>query len=143
MRHAISRKPVPSAKRLLTQIEKTLSDHKAEEIVTIDLAGKSSMADYMLVASGRSNRQVAALADYLVEMLKADGRRVSVEGKSHGDWVLVDAGEVIVHLFRPEVRTFYQLEKMWQMPAEPAAPKRKRAAKATPETSPAADADGQ
>jgi ribosome silencing factor RsfS/YbeB/iojap len=129
VRPAISRKPLSSAKQLLALLEQTLSDHKAEDIVAIDLAGKSSMADFMLVASGRSNRQVAALSDNLVEVLKANDRRVSVEGKAHGDWVLVDAGEVIVHLFRPEVRTFYQLEKMWQMPADAAPARRKRPAR--------------
>lgn len=102
-----------------------LDDGKAEEIVVIDLAGKSSMADYMVIASGRSSRQVGALAEQLVEKLKGEGyRSPSVEGRGQGDWVLVDAGDVVVHLFRPEIRSLYNLEKMWSMaPAEPAAAK--------------------
>jgi ribosome-associated protein len=112
-------------------VQKSLADDKAEEIVSIDLAGKSSIADWMVIASGRSSRHVTAIAENLVERLKESGRRnVSVEGKSAGDWVLVDAGEVIAHVFRPEVRNFYQLEKMWQVPAEPAPPRRRRVAKA-------------
>ncbi len=92
----------------------SLDDDKAEDTVVIDLADKSSIADFMVIASGRSSRQVTTMADHLAEKLKA-GRKgpVPVEGKSHGDWVLVDGGDVIVHLFRPEVRTFYGLEKMW------------------------------
>jgi ribosome-associated protein len=82
--------------------------------VVIDLAGKSSLADYMVVATGRSSRQVTALADQVATQLKKSGRgQVPVEGKAQGDWVLIDAGDVIVHLFRPEVRTYYNLEKMW------------------------------
>lgn len=91
-----------------------LDDDKAENSVTIKLAGKSSLADYMVVSSGRSNRHVGAIADHLVEDLKAHGvAGVQVEGMPHCDWVLIDAGDVIVHVFRPEVRTFYNLEKMW------------------------------
>jgi ribosome-associated protein len=87
---------------------------KAEDTVTIDLSGKSSLADAMVVTSGRSNRQVAAIADRLVEDLhKAGVRGVRVEGMPHCDWVVIDSGDVIVHVFRPEVRAFYQLEKMW------------------------------
>jgi len=94
--------------------EKVLEDGKAEDIVVIGLAGKSDIADYMLVATGRSQRQVVALADHLVEALKAEGHaKPSVEGLRHGDWVLIDAGDVIVHLFRPEPRTYYNIEKMW------------------------------
>lgn len=92
----------------------TLDENKAEDLVQIDLRGKSSMGDYMVIASGRSSRQVAALAEKLVAVLKSDhGRASKVEGKDAGDWVLIDTGDVIVHLFRPEVRDFYQLEKMW------------------------------
>jgi ribosome-associated protein len=99
---------------LLGLIVHILDEGKAEDIVTIDLAGKSSMADYLVIASGRSTRQVTALADQVATALKDSGHgRVPVEGKAHGDWVLLDAGDVIVHLFRPEVRTFYNLEKMW------------------------------
>jgi ribosome-associated protein len=87
---------------------------KAEDTVTIDLAGKSSLADYMVVTSGRSNRQVGAIADRIAEDLaKAGIRGVRIEGQPHCDWVLIDAGDVIVHVFRPEVRAFYNLEKMW------------------------------
>ncbi|HLY46053.1 MAG TPA: nicotinate-nucleotide adenylyltransferase [Stellaceae bacterium] len=103
------RQRIPAAD-LLRQIIDTLEDGKAEAVVTIELAGKTTIADYMVVASGRSARQVAALTDHLEQILP---RRVAVEGKSQGDWVLIDAGDVIVHLFRPEIRTYYNLEKMW------------------------------
>lgn len=109
---------VLSSEELLDAIMSSLSSDKAEEIVAIDLAGRSAFADHMVIASGRSTRQVAAISEKLVERLKAlTGRRAKVEGKDAGDWVLIDAGDVIVHVFRPEVREFYQLEKMWQ-PAE-------------------------
>ncbi|MGB8182998.1 MAG: ribosome silencing factor [Stellaceae bacterium] len=95
-------------------IETTLDDGKAEEIAVIDLENKSTLADYMVIASGRSQRQVAALADRLLDVLRDSGyRHLSVEGLQHGEWVLVDAGDVIVHLFRPEQRAHYNLEKMW------------------------------
>ncbi len=94
--------------------EATLEDGKAEDIVCIDLAGKTTIADYMIIASGRSQRQVGALAERVVERLKALHQgRPSVEGVPLCDWVLIDAGDVIVHLFRPEVRALYNLEKMW------------------------------
>ncbi|HVH80119.1 MAG TPA: ribosome silencing factor, partial [Stellaceae bacterium] len=102
----------PPAAELLHTIIASLEDGKAEDIVTIDLAGKTLLADYMVIASGRSARQVAALTDHLLEAL-GKKRRVSVEGKAQGDWVLVDASDVIVHLFRPEIRAHYNLEKMW------------------------------
>lgn len=106
---------------LLAQILTSLKDDKAEEIVQIDLRGKSAMADWMVIASGRSSRQVAAIAEHLVDTLKQEFRVISkVEGKDAGDWVLIDSGDVIVHLFRPEVREFYQLEKMWLSPSEAA-----------------------
>ena len=99
---------------LLSRIHQRLEDDKAEEIVTVDLHGKSSMCDYMVIASGRSARQVAAMAEHLGDLMKAGAiRRPSIEGLPHGDWVLIDGGDVIVHLFRPEVRRFYNLEKMW------------------------------
>lgn len=102
---------------LLTRILSSLEDDKAEDVVQIDLRGKSSIADYMVIASGRSTRQVSAMADKLVERLKDEFRLpAKVEGKDTGDWVLIDTGDVIVHIFRPEVRDFYKLEKMW-MPA--------------------------
>ncbi|NDR57805.1 ribosome silencing factor [Pseudoruegeria sp. M32A2M] len=103
------------ASALLERILSSLAEDKAEDVVTIGLRGKSEMADHMVVCSGRSSRQVAAISDKLVERLKADFGVISkVEGKDAGDWVLIDAGDVIVHVFRPEVREFYQLEKMWQ-----------------------------
>jgi ribosome-associated protein len=100
--------------RLLDVVLDTLDDAKAEDVVCIDLKGKTSIGDQMVVASGRSQRHVAAVADHLIRKLKDDGfGRARVEGLPHGDWVLIDAGDVIVHIFRPEVREFYNLEKMW------------------------------
>ena len=91
-----------------------LDDDQAVDLVTIPLAGKSSIADHMVVASGRSTRQVASMASKLAERIKREtGRSAQVEGLPHADWVLIDAGDVIVHLFRPEVREFYNLERMW------------------------------
>ena len=91
-----------------------LEEMKAEDIVTIDLTGKSSIADFMVVASGRSNRHVGSISDDVVEHLKNAGlKNIRIEGQPHCDWVLVDAGDVIVHVFRPEVREFYAIEKMW------------------------------
>jgi nicotinate-nucleotide adenylyltransferase len=105
------------APELLRRIIAVLEDGKAEEIVTIDLAGKSTIADYMVVATGRSARQVAALTDHLERALP---RPLPIEGKAQGDWVLIDAGDVIVHIFRPEIRAYYNLEKMWggDLPAD-------------------------
>lgn len=101
-------------KQLSELAVKSLDDDKAEDIVVIDLAGKTSIADYMVVASGRSSRQVGAMAEHLREKLKLAGApAVEIEGLAQADWVLIDAGDVIIHLFRPEVRTFYNLEKMW------------------------------
>ena len=97
---------------LLHRIVDSLEDGKAEDIVTLDLAGKTTIADYMVVASGRSARQVAALTDHL-EAALAGGPRLAIEGKAQGDWVLVDAGDVLVHIFRPDIRAYYNLEKMW------------------------------
>ncbi len=99
---------------LLDRILISLKNDKAEDIVQIDLRGKSSIGDYMIIASGRSSRQVTAISEKLVDNIKKDlGRPSKVEGKNAGDWVLIDTGDVIVHVFRPEVREFYQLEKMW------------------------------
>ena len=99
-------------------MEKSLDDDKAEDVAVIDLAGKSSLADFMVIASGTSQRQVGAMAGHLREKVKAAGYPgPPVEGLPHCDWVLLDAGDVIVHLFRPEVRAFYDLEKMWSAPA--------------------------
>ena len=97
----------------------SLDDDKAEDVVAIDLRGRSTIADHMVIASGRSARQVSAIAEKLVERFKAaTGRTARSEGKGVGDWVLIDCGDVVVHLFRPEVRAFYQLEKMWMSPAD-------------------------
>lgn len=110
--------PVPASKEKATdQLAMTiesLEDGKAEDIITIDLEGKSSLGDYMIVASGRSHRHVASIADKLAKQLREAGYgRPRVEGTDNNDWVLVDAGTIIVHIFRPEVREFYNIEKMW------------------------------
>ena len=98
----------------MSLIEQSLDDDQAIDVITIDLHGKSSIADHMIVASGRSHRHVGAMTDHLTRRLKDGGvKRVSTEGETHCDWVLVDAGDVLVHLFRPEVRDFYKLEKLW------------------------------
>jgi ribosome-associated protein len=102
------------ATETLQHVLASLDDMKAEDTVTIDLAGKTSIADVMVVTSGRSNRHVASIADSAIESLeKAGVKGLRVEGKRNGDWVLIDAGDVIVHVFRPEVRAFYDIEKMW------------------------------
>jgi len=116
-------KPPGAVEKLHRLILKSLDDDKAEDVVSIPLAGKSSVADYIVVASGRSSRQVSAIAEHLVQRVaQATGRKARVEGKGIGDWVLIDVGDVIVHIFRPEVRGLYKLEKMWgaEIP-EPAA----------------------
>ncbi len=104
----------------IEQLVKTsLDDDKAENIIAIDLTGKSAIADTMVIASGRSQRHVSAIADHLLRRLKSGGQKgVTVEGLEAGDWVLVDAGDVIIHIFRPEVRNFYNIEKMWMMDIE-------------------------
>ena len=103
--------------RALETVLASLDDSKAENIVSIDIQGKSSLADHMVVASGRSHRHVAAVADHLLTALKDAGLgNARVEGMAGADWVLIDAGDIIVHVFRPEVREFYNLEKMWQTP---------------------------
>ncbi len=100
--------------KLLAAVLQSLDDDQAQDVVTIDLGGKSSIADFMVIASGRSSRQVTAIAQKLAERLKHGGHGHSrIEGLPAADWVLVDAGGVVVHLFRPEVRTFYNLERMW------------------------------
>ena len=100
--------------RLLKVVLDTLDGAKAEDVVTIDLKGKTSIGDHMVLASGRSQRHVGAVADHLIKKLKDEGYgRARVEGLPQCDWVLIDAGDVIVHVFRPEVRDFYNLEKMW------------------------------
>lgn len=102
---------------ILKIITDSLDDMKAEDIVVIDLEGKTSIASYMVVASGNSNRHVASIAQKIEENLKAAGHKTTVEGEVKADWVLIDAFDVIVHIFRPEVREFYNLEKMWQSAA--------------------------
>ncbi|MBA3449034.1 MAG: ribosome silencing factor [Pseudaminobacter sp.] len=104
--------------RALDTVLASLEDSKAENIVSIDIQRKSSLGDYMVVASGRSHRHVAAVAEHLLTALKDSGLGTArVEGLAGADWVLIDAGDIIVHIFRPEVRDFYNLEKMWQAPA--------------------------
>lgn len=106
-----------AAARALQLILGSLDDSKGEDIVTIDIAGKSALGDYMVVVSGRSNRHVSAIADHLITDLKGEGYEAPrVEGLEAGDWVLIDTGDVIVHVFRPEVREFYNIEKMWAAP---------------------------
>ena len=107
---------------LLQRVLTSLDDDKAEDVVSIDLRGKSEMADWMVVCSGRSSRQVASISEKLVDRLKLEaGVPARIEGKDTGDWVLIDAGDIVIHVFRPEVREFYQLEKMWMAPAGAAA----------------------
>ena len=107
---------------ILERILTSLDDDKAEDVVTIDLRGRSAMADHMVIASGRNARQVVTIAEKLAQRIKdATGRTARIEGKDAGDWVLIDTGDIIVHVFRPEVREFYQLEKMWLPPAQAAA----------------------
>ena len=106
--------------QVLQAVIASIEDDKAEDIVQIPLRGRSDMADYMVIASGRSTRQVAAIAEKLAEKLKQEmGITCKMEGKETADWVLIDTGDVIVHIFRPEVREFYQLEKMWLPPGHP------------------------
>ena len=107
-----------SIKALETLILSRLDDDKAQDIVHIDLTDKSSVADSLIVASGRSHRHVGALADHIIRALKESGfGKARVEGLPHCDWVLIDAGDVVVHLFRPEVRSFYNIEKIWAVDA--------------------------
>jgi ribosome-associated protein len=101
------------AEEILEMVLARLDDMKAEDILTIDLRNKSSIGDYMVVSSGRSQRHVGSVADRIVEDLGKVGIATRVEGVPHCDWVLIDAGDVIVHVFRPEVRAFYNLERMW------------------------------
>jgi len=111
--------PEFSSQALLERVLASLDDDKAEDVISIPLQGKSEMADFMVVCSGRSSRQVVSIAENLMERLKHDfGLITRVEGREQGDWVLIDASDVIVHVFRPEVREFYQLEKMWMTPAK-------------------------
>ncbi len=127
----------------------SLTEDKAEDVAILDISGKSTVADVMVVCSGRSSRQVSAIADHLAERLKDGGYKgVRVEGKVLGDWVLVDAGDVIVHVFRPEVRELYQLERLWTFPEGPAEGNpsartgRRRKAAAGPDNGAGEDSEG-
>jgi ribosome-associated protein len=110
------------ATKLHALVMQSLDDDQAQEVVSIPLAGKSNIADFMVIASGRSTRQVAAMAQKLAERIKEAGGSARIEGLTNADWVLIDAGDVIVHLFRPEVRSFYNLERMWAFGDAPEAP---------------------
>jgi ribosome-associated protein len=118
------RKKTPTVtEQMLKAVETVLDDDQAMEPIVIDLNGKASYADYMVIASGRNARHLGAMTQHLEEKLRAAGSiKVRIEGKSVGDWVLIDGGDVIVHLFRPEIRKQYALEKMWgmELPAETA-----------------------
>ncbi|MBA3039899.1 MAG: ribosome silencing factor [Alphaproteobacteria bacterium] len=106
-----------AAARELELVLASLEDSKAEDIVTINIVGKSALGDYMVVVSGRSNRHVAAISEHLISDLKDEGYgSPRVEGLEAGDWVLIDTGDIIVHVFRPEIREFYNIEKMWAAP---------------------------
>ncbi len=115
------KKTADEAAQILEIIKKSLDDGKADDVVVIDLEGKSSIANYMVVASGTSNRHVASLAENLQLKLKENGFPSMSEGEEKADWVLIDAYDVIVHIFKPEVRAFYSLEKMWSMVKKPTA----------------------
>ena len=104
--------------KILQIVLDALEDNKAEDVISIDLQGKTSIASYMVVASGTSQRHVASTAERVQEKLKAAGFTSSIEGEEKADWVLIDAFDVIVHIFKPEVREFYNLEKMWSSVAE-------------------------
>jgi ribosome-associated protein len=110
------------ARKLHALVMQSLDDDQAQEVVSIPLAGKSNIADFMVIASGRSTRQVASMAQKLAERIKEAGGSARIEGLTNADWVLIDAGDVIVHLFRPEVRSFYNLERMWAFGDAPEAP---------------------
>ena len=111
---AANGRPIIDVESLHQLVLKSLDDDQAVEVITIPLAGKSSIADHMVIASGRSTRQVASMANKLAQRIKDEvGRSPRIEGLPAADWVLIDADDVIVHLFRPEVRTFYNLERMW------------------------------
>jgi len=111
---AVALKALPDADKTLNLILSRLDDMKAEETVTIDLRGKSAFSDYMIVTSGRANRHVGAIAENVAKSLKENGiKSLHIEGLPNCDWVLIDSGDVIVHVFRPEVREFYNLERLW------------------------------
>lgn len=106
-----------ASKALAEHILSVLDEHSAQDTINIDIRGKSSVADYMIVTSGRSSRHVGALSDYVLKSLKEQGHKsLGIEGTETNDWVLIDVGDVILHIFRPEVRVFYNLEKIWSVP---------------------------
>ncbi|WP_442981116.1 ribosome silencing factor [Rhizobium sp. SL42] len=106
-----------AAARALELVLSSLEDSKAEDIVSINIAGKSALGDYMVVVSGRSNRHVTAISEHLISDMKDEGLGYArVEGLETGDWVLIDIGDIIVHVFRPEIREFYNIERMWAAP---------------------------
>ena len=112
-----SAKSQKASKDLSDFLQHVLDENSAQDVIEIDIRGKSSVADYMLVAPGRSNRHVSALSDYVIRALKAEGYKdIGIEGQEGCDWVLVDIGDVILHIFRPEVRVFYNIEKIWSVP---------------------------
>ncbi len=116
--------PAPEARldQLQQVIVASLDDDKAEDVVTLDLAGRAAFCDRMVVATGLADRQIAAMAEHLVEKLRGAGlKRVQVEGAGGSEWVLIDAGDIVVHLFKPEARAMYALEKMWSADLDEAA----------------------
>jgi ribosome-associated protein len=113
----VAKTAIEAVDATLSAVIASLEDSKAEEVVTIDIHGKSALGDFMVIASGRSHRHVGAIADHLLRDLKDRGLDAPrVEGMPNCDWVLIDTGDIIIHLFRPEVREFYGIEKMWQVP---------------------------
>lgn len=119
---AQSEKAIPNGDQVLEFVNAYLDDDKAENVVVVDLEGKTEIADYLVVATGTSQRHVGAMTHHIQRNLKLEGvQGVAIEGAPQCDWVLIDAGDVIIHLFRPEVRDFYNLEKIWMAPA-PATP---------------------
>ncbi len=118
LKSATSKEGKAESDALHALVMKSLDDDQAQDVVSIPLAGKSNIADHMVIAEGRSTRQVASIAQKLSERIKQAGGVARVEGLANADWVLVDAGDVIIHLFRPEVRSFYNLERMWAVDEE-------------------------
>ena len=120
---------LPSLDQMVETVLTSLDDDKAQDVLTIDLMGKTSIADRMIIASGTSARMVSAMAEHLIIKLKEIGIKPKSEGERNGDWVLIDAGDVVIHLFRPEVRQFYNLERIWAAPAAANTPAPRKGAK--------------
>lgn len=118
LKSATSKEGKAESDALYALVMQSLDDDQAQDIVTIPLEGKSNIADHMVIAEGRSTRQVASMAQKLAERVKQAGGEARIEGLANADWVLIDAGDVIIHLFRPEVRSFYNLERMWAVGEE-------------------------